>query len=111
MFLIGLLLFTAASLASGLAWSSQALIVSRAAQGFGAALLLPSALAIITTTYSGAQRTAALAVWGAIGSAGVAFGVLLGGIITTAFGWEWIFFINVPIGLRGRRWRDAARPR
>ena len=98
-FLIGLLLFTAASLASGLAWSSQALIVSRAAQGFGAALLLPSALAIITTTYSGAQRTAALAVWGAIGSAGVAFGVLLGGIITTAFGWEWIFFINVPIGI------------
>ena len=98
-FLVGLLVFTAASLASGLAWSSHALIVSRAAQGFGAALLLPSALAIITTTYSGAQRTAALAVWGAIGSAGVAFGVLLGGIITTAFGWEWIFFINVPIGI------------
>ena len=98
-FLIGLLLFTAASLASGLAGSSHALIVSRAAQGFGAALLLPSALAIITTTYSGAQRTVALAVWGAIGSAGVAFGVLLGGIITTAFGWEWIFFINVPIGI------------
>jgi EmrB/QacA subfamily drug resistance transporter len=98
-FLVGLLAFTAASLASGLAWSSQALIVSRAAQGFGAALLLPSALAIITTTYSGAQRTAALAVWGAIGSAGVAIGVLLGGIITTAFGWEWIFFINVPVGI------------
>ena len=99
MFLIGLLVFTAASLTSGLAWSPHALIVSRAAQGFGAALLLPSALAIITTTYSGHQRTVALAVWGAIGSAGVAMGVLLGGIITTAFGWEWIFFINVPIGL------------
>ena len=99
MFLIGLLVFTAASLTSGLAWSPHALIVSRAAQGFGAALLLPSALAIITTTYSGHQRTVALAVWGAIGSAGVAIGVLLGGIITTAFGWEWIFFINVPIGL------------
>ena len=56
-FLVGLLVFTAASLASGLAWSPHALIVSRAAQGFGAALLLPSALAIITTTYSGAQRT------------------------------------------------------
>ncbi len=98
-FLVGLLVFTAASLASGLAWSPHALIVSRAAQGFGAALLLPSALAIITTTYSGTQRTVALAVWGAIGSAGVAIGVLLGGIITTAFGWEWIFFINVPIGL------------
>ena len=99
MFLLGLLIFTAASLTSGLAWSPHALIVSRAAQGFGAALLLPSALAIITTTYSGHQRTVALAVWGAIGSAGVAIGVLLGGIITTAFGWEWIFFINVPIGL------------
>jgi len=98
-FLVGLLVFTGASLASGLAWSPHALIASRATQGFGAALLLPSALAIITTTYSGAQRTAALAVWGAIGSAGVAIGVLLGGIITTAFGWEWIFFINVPIGL------------
>src|SRR6476659_1424791 len=97
-FLLGLLVFTAASLASGLAWSPHALIVSRAAQGFGAALLLPSALAIITTTYAGAQRTHALAIWGAIGSAGVAIGVLLGGIITTALGWEWIFFINVPIG-------------
>src|SRR5436190_5560613 len=83
-FLMGLLVFTAASLASGLAWSPMALIVSRAAQGFGAALLLPSALAIITTTYAGAQRTAALAVWGASGSAGVAIGVLLGGVITTA---------------------------
>jgi EmrB/QacA subfamily drug resistance transporter len=98
-FLAGMLVFTAASLASGLAWSPHALIGSRATQGLGAALLLPSALAIITTTYSGAQRTVALAVWGAIGSAGVAIGVLLGGIITTAFGWEWIFFINVPIGL------------
>ena len=98
-FLAGLLVFTAASLASGLAWSPHALIVSRAVQGFGAALLLPSALAIITTTYAGAQRTHALAIWGAIGSAGVAIGVLLGGIITTALGWEWIFFINVPIGL------------
>ena len=97
-FLMGLLVFTAASLASGLAWSPMALIVSRAAQGFGAALLLPSALAIITTTYSHGQRTVALSIWGAIGSAGVAAGVLFGGIITTALGWEWIFFINVPIG-------------
>ena len=64
-FLVGLLVFTAASLASGLAWSPMALIVSRAAQGFGAALLLPSALAIITTTYSHGQRTVALSIWGA----------------------------------------------
>src|SRR6476620_299968 len=97
-FLVGLSVFTAASLLSGLAWSPLALIVARGAQGFGAALLLPSALAIITTTYSGAQRTVALGFWGAIGSAGVAVGVLFGGVITTLFGWEWIFFINVPIG-------------
>jgi EmrB/QacA subfamily drug resistance transporter len=97
-FLVGLLVFTAASLASGLAWSPLALIVARAAQGFGAALLLPSALAIITTTYSHAQRTVALSIWGAIGSAGVAAGVLFGGVVTTLLGWEWIFFINVPIG-------------
>ena len=97
-FLVGLSVFTAASLTSGLAWSPLALIVARGAQGFGAALLLPSALAIITTTYSGAQRTVALSFWGAIGSAGVAVGVLFGGVITTLFGWEWIFFINVPIG-------------
>jgi EmrB/QacA subfamily drug resistance transporter len=97
-FLVGLLVFTAASLASGLAWSPAALIVARAVQGFGAALLLPSALALITTTYSGAQRTVALSIWGAIGSAGVAAGVLLGGVITTLLGWEWIFFINVPVG-------------
>jgi len=63
-FLIGLVIFTAASLASGLAWSPHALIVSRAVQGLGAALLLPSALAIIAPTYAGAQRTAALAIWG-----------------------------------------------
>ena len=79
-FLIGLVIFTAASLASGLAWSPHALIVSRAVQGLGAALLLPSALAIIAPTYAGAQRAVALAIWGAIGSAGVAIGVLLGGI-------------------------------
>jgi EmrB/QacA subfamily drug resistance transporter len=97
-FMVGLLVFTAASLASGLAWSPAALIVARAAQGFGAALLLPSALAIITTTYGAAQRTVALSIWGAIGSAGVAAGVLFGGVITTLLGWEWIFFINVPVG-------------
>ena len=95
----GLLVFTAASLLSGLAWSPMALIAARAAQGVGAAMLLPSALALITTTYTGHQRTVALGVWGALGSAGVAVGVLLGGLITTLLSWEWIFFINVPIGV------------
>jgi EmrB/QacA subfamily drug resistance transporter len=98
-FLAGLAVFTAASLASGLAWSAGALIVARAVQGIGAALLVPAALSIITTTYEGHQRATALAVWGALGSAGAAAGVLLGGILTTALSWHWIFFVNVPVGI------------
>jgi MFS family permease len=78
-FAAGLVVFTGASLLSGLAWSPAALVAARAVQGVGAALLLPSALALITTTYSGRQRATALAVWGALGSAGAAAGVLLGG--------------------------------
>jgi EmrB/QacA subfamily drug resistance transporter len=97
-FLAGLGTFTLASLASGLAPSPEALIAARSAQGFGAAMLTPGALAIVTTTYEGSQRTAALAAWSAISSAGAAAGVVLGGILTTALGWEWIFFINVPVG-------------
>ncbi len=95
----GLAVFTTASLASGLAWSPLALIVARAVQGIGAALLLPSALSIVTTTYSGRQRAVALSVWGALGSAGAAAGVLFGGILTTLLSWKWVFFINVPVGL------------
>lgn len=98
-FLSGLTLFTAASLASGLAPSPGALVASRAAQGIGAALLTPAALSIVTTTYTGPQRTTALSAWGAISSAGAAVGVLFGGVLTTALSWEWIFLINVPIGI------------
>jgi EmrB/QacA subfamily drug resistance transporter len=98
-FLAGLTVFTAASLASALAPSPEALVASRAAQGLGAALLTPSALAIVTATYSGPQRTTALSVWGAIGSAGAAAGVVLGGMLTTWLSWEWIFLVNVPIGV------------
>jgi EmrB/QacA subfamily drug resistance transporter len=99
LFVAGLLLFTSASLASGLAGSPEALIASRAAQGVGAALLTPAALSIITTTYTGAQRNTALTAWGAIASAGAAAGMLFGGMLTTWLSWEWVFFINVPIGL------------
>lgn len=98
-FLTGLAVFTGASLASGLAPTAVALIASRAAQGFGAALLSPAALSIITTTYANRQRTTALSVWGAIGAGGAAAGVLLGGMLTTWFGWRSVFFINVPVGL------------
>src|ERR687891_2063295 len=86
-FLAGLALFTLASLASGLAPSPEALVGARAAQGLGAALLTPGALSIVTTTYEGSQRTAALAAWGAIASAGAAVGVILGGILTAGPRW------------------------
>jgi EmrB/QacA subfamily drug resistance transporter len=98
-FSLGLFVFTGASLLSGLAWSPEALIVARAVQGIGAAMLLPSALSLIATTYTGHQRAVALGVWGALGSAGAAAGVLLGGVITTLLSWKWVFFINVPVGL------------
>jgi EmrB/QacA subfamily drug resistance transporter len=98
-FLGGLATFTVASLASGLASSPETLVAARAVQGLGAALLTPGALSIVTTTYEGSQRTAALAAWGAIASAGAAAGVILGGILTAGLGWEWVFLINVPVGL------------
>ncbi|WP_275559786.1 MULTISPECIES: MFS transporter [unclassified Streptomyces] len=97
-FLAGLLVFTTASLLSGLADGGGTLIAARAAQGVGAALLSPAAMAIITSMFDGPERHRALGVWAAIGGSGAAFGVLLGGLLTTSLGWEWIFFINVPIG-------------
>ena len=98
-FLAGLALFTAASLASGLAPAAGALIAARAGQGLGAALLTPAALSIITTSYAGARRAAALGVWGAIGGAGAAAGALAGGILTTWLGWRSVFLVNVPVGV------------
>ena len=98
-FLAGLGVFTAASLASGLAWSPAALVAARAVQGAGAALLLPAALSILTTTYQGEQRTRALATWGAIASGGMAIGLLVGGLLTEVLGWQAIFLVNVPVGV------------
>jgi EmrB/QacA subfamily drug resistance transporter len=98
-FLAGLTLFTAASLASGLAPTAGALIAARAGQGLGGALLAPAALSIITTTYAGAQRATALGLWGAIGGGGAAVGVLAGGILTTWLGWRSVFLVNVPVGV------------
>jgi EmrB/QacA subfamily drug resistance transporter len=98
-FLTGLGLFTIASLVSGFAGNGTELVAARAVQGLSAALLTPSALSLIMTTYDGAQRKAALALWGAVGSLGVAAGVLVGGAITTWAGWEFIFWVNGPIGL------------
>ena len=98
-FLAGLAVFTAASLASGLAPTADALIAARAGQGLGAALLSPAALSIITTAYTGAQRATALGVWGALGGAGAAVGVLAGGVLTTWLGWRSVFLVNVPVGI------------
>jgi EmrB/QacA subfamily drug resistance transporter len=97
-FLSGLAGFTAASIVSGFAGGPTELITARAVQGLSAALLTPAALSIIMTTYSGAQRRTGLALWGAVGSLGVAVGVLLGGALTTWAGWQTIFWINAPIG-------------
>ena len=98
-FLIGLIVFTVASLLAGLAWSETSLIVARALQGLGAAIISPAALSILMTTFSeGKERNTALGVWGAVGAFGAVAGVLLGGIFTDLLSWEWIFFVNVPVG-------------
>jgi EmrB/QacA subfamily drug resistance transporter len=100
LFMAGLILFTASSLLDGLAWSEASLITFRALQGLGAALISPAALSILTTTFQeGRERNRALGVWGAVSGSGAAAGVLLGGALTSAFSWSWIFFINVPVGL------------
>jgi EmrB/QacA subfamily drug resistance transporter len=99
-FIAGLIVFTLASLLSGLAWSEGSLIAFRAFQGLGAAIISPAALSIISTTFAeGKDRNVALGAFGATGGIGGAAGVLLGGILTDTLSWEWIFFVNVPVGL------------
>ncbi|TLS42749.1 MFS transporter [Streptomyces montanus] len=97
--LAGLALFTAASLVTGLSGSAAMLLGGRIAQGVGAALLSPAALSIVTTTFHGTERNKALGVWAAIGGSGAAAGVLIGGALTDGPGWQWVFYINVPVGL------------
>jgi EmrB/QacA subfamily drug resistance transporter len=99
-FMAGLLLFTAASLVCGLAASPGTLIAARAFQGIGAAIMTPTALSIISTTFhEGGERNKALAIWGMNGAFGATAGYLIAGPLVDGPGWEWIFFINVPIGL------------
>jgi EmrB/QacA subfamily drug resistance transporter len=99
-FLVGLVLFTLGSLLCGLAWSEASLIGFRAVQGLGAAIITPAALSILTTTFQeGRERNIALGAWGAVGGFGAAAGVLLGGVLTDLLSWEWIFFINIPVGV------------
>jgi EmrB/QacA subfamily drug resistance transporter len=99
MFIVGLVLFSLASFAGGIAQSEAWLLAARAVQGMGAAIVSPAALSILVTTFAdGAERNRALGIWGAVAGAGGAAGVLLGGILTSGLSWRWVFFVNVPIG-------------
>jgi EmrB/QacA subfamily drug resistance transporter len=120
LFLAGTVVFTLASLLAGLAWSEPSLITARALQGLGAAVITPAALSILSTTFvEGRERNIALGAWGAVGGFGAVAGVLLGGVLTEALSWEWIFFVNVPVGILGfvlaplllRESRDATATR
>jgi EmrB/QacA subfamily drug resistance transporter len=98
-FSLGVAIFTVASILSGFAWSASALIAFRALQGFGGALFVPAALSLLMTTFAeGPERNLALGIWGSASASGAAAGVLLGGILTSALSWPWIFFLNVPVG-------------
>ena len=100
LFMVGLVLFSVASLLGGLSQSETQLVAARALQGLGAALLAPSALSMVTNMFAeGAERNKALGVWGAVSGSGGAAGVLLGGLLTEYLGWEWVLWVNVPIGV------------
>ena len=100
LFIAGVIVFTVASLISGIATSSGMLIGGRALQGLGAALVSPAALSIVTTTFAeGAERTKALGIWSSIAAGGGAVGLVLGGLLTETLSWRWVFFINLPIGI------------
>src|SRR6185437_10136235 len=99
-FMAGVVFFTAASLICGLAWSPAVLLAARAVQGAGAAIMTPTALSIISTTFpEGAERNKALGIWGALGGIGATVAWLIGGPLVDGPGWRWIFFINIPVGL------------
>jgi EmrB/QacA subfamily drug resistance transporter len=98
-FVAGVAVFALASLLGGLAPNGSLLIAARALQGIGAAAMTPAALSILMTTFpEGAERNTALGAWGAVGASGGTIGLLVGGVLTQTVGWEWIFFLNVPVG-------------
>jgi EmrB/QacA subfamily drug resistance transporter len=99
-FMGGTVVFTVGSLLAGLAWSEASLIGARGLQGLGAAIISPAALSILMTTFAeGKERNAALGAWGGVGAFGAVAGVLLGGVLTDALSWQWIFYVNIPVGL------------
>jgi EmrB/QacA subfamily drug resistance transporter len=116
-FLVGLAIFTVSSLFCGLAGSAELLIAARIVQGVGSALMMPATLSIITATFPPKERGAALGIWVGVSSVALAIGPLIGGLITVHIGWNWIFYVNVPVGLLGivaarliiRESRDTSR--
>ena len=98
-YLIGLVVFTLASLGCGLSGTLELLILARAVQGLGAALMTPQTMAVITRTFPPSNRGAAMGLWGATAGVATLVGPLLGGLLVDGFGWEWIFFINIPVGI------------
>src|SRR6059036_1529791 len=100
-FIAGLVIFTASSLACGLANGPEVLIASRTIQGIGAALMNPATLSIISATFPPRQRGAAIGIWAGVSAMALAFGPLVGGVITQDINWSWIFFINIPVGVAG----------
>jgi EmrB/QacA subfamily drug resistance transporter len=100
-FIIGLLIFTAASLWCGLAGGASSLIAARTVQGVGAALMNPATLSIITATFPPRQRGTAIGIWAGVSALALAFGPLVGGLLTQKINWSWIFFINIPVGIAG----------
>jgi EmrB/QacA subfamily drug resistance transporter len=110
-FMTGLILVAVASLFAGFATNQGQLIAARAAQGLGAAIISPSALSIVTTIFKdGAERNKALGAWGAVAGSGGAAGVLLGGILTDGLGWEWVLWVNVPVGIAAAALAPALIP-
>src|SRR5919201_1351511 len=100
-FTIGLVIFTASSLACGLSSNAVELIAARAVQGVGSALMMPATLSIITATFAARERGAAIGIWAGVSAMALAIGPLLGGVITEHISWNWIFYVNVPIGILG----------
>src|SRR6476659_3773223 len=100
-FIVGLVIFTAASLWCGLAGSAGSLIAARSVQGVGAALMNPATLSIITATFPARQRGTAIGIWAGVSALALAFGPIIGGLLTQDISWSWIFFVNIPVGIAG----------
>src|SRR3990170_1747740 len=100
-FVLGIVIFTLASLACGLADSGEMLIAARVVQGAGAALMNPATLSIIAATFPPRERGTAIGIWAGVSAIALAIGPLVGGLLTESLGWNWIFFVNVPVGVLG----------